>query len=268
MARYVSDQSPILKSKLRAGQRRLYLRFIIIFCIVVVIGALVYFVFYTDTFKIKKLEVIGSRRIASDAVVDAVVNTMQEVSWRRWFDRDHILFWLLGEKPKGSLGKLPIVEDISIKIDAWERTIRMDVRERDLFGIWCTVQDCYGFDRNGVVFASAPVSIGSLLLKVEDENDRLIVSGYSVLPDRRWIQNIITTLPALIANQFNIVKIKIKELNLREWVITVDDGLDLYFSLDFVPESLNDILENLRDRLRLDGLTYIDFRVPNRIYYK
>ena len=65
-----------------------------------------------------------------------------------------------------------------------------------------------------------------------------------------------------------ISKVAVKDLNLEEWEVETARGPVFRFNLNFMPSNLESILDNLDEKFDFGKVTYFDFRIENRIYYK
>ncbi|KKU98928.1 MAG: hypothetical protein UY32_C0011G0013 [Candidatus Jorgensenbacteria bacterium GW2011_GWC1_48_8] len=134
-------------------------------------GALIgasYFVLYDDFFKVRQLEVTGSRSIDQERFLSQLKNEMLSASlWRAMLGPDNILFWEFGAKPE-SLPGSPIVSVAAVDVNLSARKVSVGVKEREIAGVLCRGDDCYGFDESGIVFARSPNIQGYLILKIDD----------------------------------------------------------------------------------------------------
>lgn len=229
-----------------------------------------YTVLYSDVLRVKSVKVEGLRSVSDERFIAALSVEFSKKWPLALLGRENILFWALGRK-KGNLAQnLPAIEGVEIHPDLVRKEIVLNVRERELLGIWCfPSRGCYAFDKEGIVFAETPFSEGVLILKISDENSRPVVLGAPIFGNNKeWLKNILVTLGILEEIGWKPVSLQIRNLSLREWQVGIPAGLTLYFSLDFVPDALENTLANLKSKLKLDKLTYLDFRVPSRIYYK
>jgi len=266
--------------KKKQSKFRKVLKFIIIILIIVAIIGVCYLVFYSDFCKVnnfnfkysnnylKSEDVSGffSNEFLVSSLATQVVKNKKILGY---LGSNNILFWKLGKKNNlTSKHILPSVKKVNIKVDLWNREVSFFAEEKSFFGIFCNNSDgCYAFDNNGIVFAPAPKSKGSLILKINDSNKRPIVLGERILPEKEWFNNIINAINLIKKNNLNIESINIKDLDLEEWGVKIANGPELIFSLNFVPSDLNEILKTLKDRTDFPDINYFDMRVENRIYY-
>jgi len=246
-------------------------------------GALIsasYFVLYNDFFKVKSFEVTGSRSLDEDRFLSQLKSEMLSASprtilgiirgsiWRAMLGPDNILFWEFGSKPP-SLPGSPIVSLAAVNVNLAARKVAVAVKEREIAGVICRgMGDCYGFDENGVVFAKTPSIEGYLILRIDDENNKPFVLGTSIFPKKGWQENLFKTLAVFKENNIAVSSVRVKDYALEEWEVETASGLRFLFSLSFVPENLSGILKTLDEKFDFGKLTYFDFRVENRIYYK
>ena len=231
-----------------------------------VIGSL-YLVLYSDILKVKSIKVEGADIIYQSSLLRSLIpEIIAKSKLKGWLGPENLLFW--GNQSLKSVRNLATLKMIKIKTDLFQKKADIQFEERKLKGIWCLVSfECYGFDGEGIVFIKAPEPEGVLILKIDDENQRQIVIGHSVFNDL-WFKNILVTLRDLDESGWEAVSVRVRDLKLEEWEMKTPAGLAIYFSLNFVPEDLGSIMKNLKDRLSINKLTYLDFRVPSRIYYK
>ncbi len=241
-------------------------------------GALVgasYFVLYDDFFKVKQFEVVGSRSVDQDRFLSQLKNEMLSASvWRAVLGPDNVLFWEFGGKPETLPGS-PVVSVASVDVNLSARKVAVEVKEREIAGIVCRPEGaplgrdgCYGFDESGVVFAKTPSIQGYLILKIDDENAKPVVLGTSIFPKEEWRENLFKTLAIFKENGIAVSSVRVEDYTLEEWEVETASGLRFLFSLSFTPENLGGILKNLDEQFDFGKLTYFDFRVANRIYYK
>lgn len=254
----------------RKINRKKWAFFITLFLLFGISGTGVYFLIYSDYFQVKSLEIKGTELVSSDVLLATITSQMKkEAGWRTFIGAKNILFWEFGAKPKLLTEISPLIANLNVESNLTERNVVVQVEERELLGIWCgSFKNCYAFDAEGIVFSEAPEVHGVLIMKIEDLNNRTLKLGNKILPNGEWIKNFLKTVKIAKENSVPVAAIKIRDLALREWELKTAWGPVIYFSLDFVPDNLELIFFNLSQRFDLNKLSYLDFRVPNRIYYK
>lgn len=225
---------------------------------------------YSDYFKIKNIQIKGIELISDESLLSAITAQMKkDAGWRTFVGSKNILFWEFGAEPNLPAETSPIIAELKINSNLTERKVIIQVKERELFGVWCVSEkNCYAFDAEGFIFSETPEVHGVLITKIEDQNTRDLAISNKILPNEEWIKNFLGTVKIAKENNIAIAEIEIKDLALREWELKTVWKPVIYFSLDFIPENLELIFSNLAQRFDLNKLSYLDFRVPNRIYYK
>ncbi len=190
-----------------------------------------------------------------------------EKKWLGVFGYDNTFFWNLGAKTLTNPANLPSIERAEIKSSLFNDVVEFKVEKRQLAGVFCR-QDCYLFDRAGIIFAPAPEVEGGLIVKITDSENRPVVLGQPFLR-RSYLDNIFQTVDALHQAGFYFSDIKLSSPALKEWTAVFPAGrAEFRFSLTFAPKNLPSVLKELKKKIDFSKLSYIDFRVANRIYYQ
>ncbi len=255
----------------RIKKARVWLWVLSFALIVLVVSGAVYVVLYAGIFSVQSVEVINNR-LQPDTVLTAALTTeaIRNRPLLGLIGSDNILFWIMTNKNK-LLNRdiLPSVESVRVEPSLFNRTLKIIVTERKTEGVFCANRThCFAFDADGVLFAFAPRVEGALIFRVDGEGERVVVLGRSFLPKADWVQNVLNTVEILERNKFYISIVKLRDQKLAEWEAELFTGPTLYFSLSFVPSDFEEIIQTLSDRVDLDELSYVDFRVEGRIYYR
>ncbi|TSA46459.1 hypothetical protein D4R51_00105 [bacterium] len=234
------------------------------FCI-----GILYFILNSSWLNVKNLNAPEFPGVSRGDILNSIKTQMLESRTRAWLGPDNILFWKFGEYPD-FIRNFPALKNLEIKTDLLNRSVSISAAERKLWGIVCdkTESNCYGSDENGVVFSKVPSVSGSLILKIKDPNGRVFILGQPFFSRPAWFLNFKQTIEILNRNDFLVVSTRMGDPSLREWTAKVNQGLEFYFSLNFIPENFDSILKSLGSKLDFGKTAYVDFRVPNRIYYK
>jgi cell division septal protein FtsQ len=204
----------------------------------------------------------------NDLVLTQLKNKMLEEKWRAILGPQNVFFWMFKKQPL-ELNTLPFVENLNWKTLLFQNTVNLSFTSRNTFGILCENDSpCYAFDENGTIFETAPNVTGPLVLKIVDQTGRNFILGEKILPSDEWIKNFKEIISDLKEANFGISEIQFNDINQAIWKVKIGNGPDLIFSFNFVPEELPYILKNLSTKINFLEVSYIDFSVPNRIYYK
>jgi len=251
-----SDKARIQKRR-RVFRIKLY--FIGFFIALILIG-LFYLVVCSSVFQIKDLAIKNNKLLSDSDVLAILKQNIIGTDFGGIAGFKNILAW-----PSGYLKvSNPAVSDFNIKKQWFKRIITVEVNERERFAIWCTAESksCYWIDREGLVFADAPITEGSLVFTVFDSQEGDLFPGAKVEEDR-FVANLISILENFHETGFEINKIK-SDRALKEIRITTSNGPLFIFSTRF------DCAKNfaLIKDLNFKNTEYVDLTVDDKIYYK
>lgn len=233
--------------------------------ILLVVG-MIYLIFFSRVIRVKAITIQGNRVATSDELKQLLIKKLDERgAFARLLGSGNILYWV-NVRTISDTG-IPAAGALTITTSLIHRTVSVAIQEREFNGVWCS-DTCVGFDPNGIAFFLAPQVYGSLLLKIQDENTSTLSLGSPVLDDKEALRNIFETIRDVKESGIAIDSVSIKDMSLREWEIQSTQGTAFKFSLDFVPDDLVNVFKTLRDKTKLENLSYVDFRVRNRVYYK
>lgn len=247
-----------------------------------------YAVLFSGLFEVQAVEVSGGETLPREQFLAALSAELTDSTLQGLAGPGNILFWMFrGSEPR-LFYTASFAAEVTVVPRLWERKVEVTVKRPEFFGVWCAVESlparlaeapaeslpagqagpCYGFDRAGTLVGEAPAAEGALIPKVSDENRRSLVAGQPALPNPWWVKNLLETIAVIKAQNLPVAEFTVKPLALHEWGARLASGTLIYFSFDFVPENLSAILENFKTKPDFTKLTYLDLRVPNRVYYR
>lgn len=264
-----SEQRHILQGSRVRARRRLLVKVILWWTVaLIVVGGGIYGLIKVDAFFVKEVYVEGVRLADHEKMKEALVAAVMRPP-RSWVAEDITLFWLFLDPPEVFLAAFPMFRDVTVATDLFAREVVIRVEERELYGVWCLAGgDCYAFDRDGMTFGRAPQTVGTLITKVSDIRTKAFWPGEAVLATPEWRARMFSTLRIIDTLHLSHRMVTVRDEALREWDVALAEGPTLRFSFAFVPERLEDALTSLSRRGDFRTLTHLDFRVPDRLYYK
>lgn len=245
---------------------------VLILClfILIIISTLIWMIFLSPVFHVNDIKISNSDYLNSNDVE----KNMKKIAP---FGLGSNLLVLSEYRLKKELAvAFPEITDIIIKKRLFH-TIAIDFKKRIQLGIWCRLKSdqlqtdyCFYFDKEGIMFAEAPQTEGSLILKIEDESRNNASLGDKVLNSEK-INFLITLKNKIDENgKLRILEFKIKPnpsvdleaVTDKNWLIYLDDKQDPILAA-------NNLLTILKEAIRnSDNLEYVDLRIPSRIFYK
>jgi len=236
----------------RRSNRRNKIKIILfIFLGLIVVGGVVYIVFFSQVFRIKDIRVDGAVFTDTSKITD-------DGTW-------NILFW----KPPVDIGSLEYVADFTIEKNYIDRTLLVTLDERERKVVWCLEKsgNCFWIDDEGYVFSPAPYPSGALVIKtVRDHTERDIGLGDFVLPKNLHL-NLKRIFNLIDEMSLPVTEVRIDDLKYEEMTVSVSGGPDIYFSLSINPDFGRSVIESLKASDEWGKALYIDLRVENRAYY-
>ena len=272
---YVAERRKNKKKK----SRKLFIATVVFLAILVVVAVL--WVFFRSPFlRVKRVVIEGNSAVPSDNIMDLL---RREALLDHGFPAsllglDSMFVWPTALTP-GELAMLPQLSSLQIHKNYWNRTITVDVTERQPLAIWCSMpkidangnpegdEACYWFDDTGTLFLRAFDTEGSAISAVHDYSQHGAVLQGKILPDI-FIPNLISILTVVRQSGLNVQEIALNDINLQEIDVSTYGGPGLSFSLRFPADEDAPVLASLMANPDFNKLQYVDFRVENRAYYK
>jgi len=163
-----SDRKKAQKRK-RASRIKLYFLFLLLALLLV---GIFYLAAYSSVFKIKDIIIENNKFLKNDEILIGLRQKVLSAPFGGQAGFENLLAWPSGHVKISN----PAILDVNIKKEWFKRIIKVEVNERERFAIWCTFQakNCYWIDKQGYVFADAPVTEGSLVFTILDPEWRRI----------------------------------------------------------------------------------------------
>ena len=263
----------------------------------VLAGGIIYFIFFSNFFQIKEINIIGTKKLSADSV-----RSLTEENIKRkflFFDTKSILL-VKEEEVISKLSKyFPQIDEIDLK-NKYPDILILEIKERESIGCFCQDSRCFLIDRKGIIFeeaddtcsldlviaggtpdiSSIPLviaggtpDISSILLVIRDFGSNAPMNlGEKALEEPlvssiNKIRNIIKESLQININEFNITEVQNRKLAAK----TVT-GWDIYFNpmgdIDWQLTKLAQVLEKEIPPETRGSLEYIDLRFGNFAPYK
>ncbi|MDD4761756.1 MAG: hypothetical protein PHZ25_01925 [Candidatus Pacebacteria bacterium] len=222
-------------------------RIAIIAIITILFIGLVYVVFLTDFFKVKRIEVVGNKTVSEEEIKNA-------------FNFSYI-FWSVEEK------RLPVtVREAKVIKSFLKREVLIETKEREPFALWCFnkegIENCRWFDETGFIFMDSPLTKGAFIKSIR--GDREVEIGNFVMEENLF-KNLKEILDIFERNRISVLKFETGDLKNEELTAYVGN-LPIFFSLREDPSFTEEALNTLKSKF--SSLSYIDLRSEGKVFYK
>lgn len=269
----------------REKRRRFFVRIlVVIFCLVILIGAGIYAIFYSGWLDITSISFNGLRSVTQieiSSIIDSQIekNIMSILNIRLYKNT-------LSFDPKAIeaaiLNQFPVIKNVKVSKD-FLHNIAIDITERTALGTWCFNNDgstsfgktqdklftisCRYFDEDGVLWGEALKSSGTLLLVVDDF--RLTLEDNQNRIESKLLEKIMETVKPLNDLDLKIRKIEITADSIDDFRAYLAQNYYLIFTTEFDINTQVKVLKIFLSNQSKDfNPEYIDLRIEGRVYYK
>lgn len=243
-------------------QRFIFGAFGVLVGITLVMGTIVWALFFSGWLDIKYIQVSGLNELHTRQANEAI-NQWRTKTWLGLPTGDNLLFVGAGALSQAMRKSVPYIKDISIN-KGFMHSINITASERSISGIWCFHDgECYYFDFDGSLLERAPLSSGYLLLTVND-----------LRPDARKIDADFLKAVQVIVAETGSRNILIKDITIPpESYVEIDvdtaGGYPIRLGTDTdISAQFHALDVFLRQRPANESYDYIDLRFTGRVYYK
>ncbi len=232
---------------------------------------LVHGLIWSSWFQIKEVNYFGVDRSNEEEIMNYLVSDIAGGSWlQRVLSFKHILAWPAHESWQRPVF-LPIISKIELERNFWDRSLNVTVSEWQPLGIWCSTggdkEKCGWFNSDGLVIQKAPLAEGSLIPVVRDVSGKELKLGKKILESEEKTANLLSVFKVLFAEHIPITEVRLERSATDEIKVFQTNGPEMYFSLRFPANLTQGPIHALRAE-GWENLTYLDFRIENRVYYK
>ncbi len=230
-----------------------------------------YLVVYSSVFQITRIDVdinADLRGFETQIIEDLKILFTNQSKISSFLGPDNILIWESGDDIEQFKKNNPLIAYLVISKDYIERKIKIEVKGREKYGVWCksAINYCWWFDKSGIIFAEAPMVEGALINKVNDSTGRDLKIGDTII-EQRFLDNLLKIFAVLEETNLGKGFLNLENLSLQEIIFNSPLGFKIYFSLRFDPRFSLAGIKSIKE-IGLEKMDYIDFRVENRVYYK
>ncbi|MCK5123261.1 MAG: FtsQ-type POTRA domain-containing protein [Candidatus Pacebacteria bacterium] len=231
---------------------------------IIFIFLIIYFIFFSQFFLIKKIEIEGNKNILSDNIRETINNDISQPVLG-FIPRNNFLLTKDEEIETLLLNKFSEIKVVEVN-KKFPNSLKIKITEKNPLIIWCRLEDCYYLDNNGVAFLSADKNLltekDSKFIKImeqleieEETEDKIETNKAGILEDKK--KNDVTY--KLSAEQFERVRLFFVGEETNDWVSTYPvlfavagkdfglpvltelSGRDTKYSLSFAKKMIDDL---------------------------
>lgn len=226
--------------------------------------AIIWMLFISPLLKITEIRVPESDVVTKEKIGELIAGNLP-------FKMGENLLLLSSARLKTDLAAVfPTITNLKIRKELLN-TLAVNFEKRVQVGFWCNESNCYSFDKDGIIFKEAPASEGSLILKIKDFDKKLVLIGDKILDDDR-LSFIFSFYDAVEkTDNFKITEFKIKPASDIDLEAVVNNDWAIYLDPAQNPEAeASNLFTVVNEALKskLNNLSYVDLRIPSRIFYK
>ena len=227
--------------------------------------------FISPIFKITEIKLPENDIVTADDVHKIISNSAP-------FDLGKNLFILSKNDIKATLSAaFPAITDIKVEKELFN-SLAIRFEKRIPVGLWChpsggqpSVDNCYYFDKEGIIFKEAPLTEGGLILKITDSSRKGVSLGEKTISAEQLkfmidFNEKITENGGIKVTEFKIgpsTEFDLTALTANNWLIYLDQKQNPALAANNLFTILSEVIKN-----KISNLEYIDLRIPTRIFYK
>ena len=232
----------------------------------VIFGASSYFLFFSEFFQIKEIDVSGNQKITSEDIQNEIFSLVSKKIIN--FPSKSIFLANFRSMSSEVLKKFPQLATITFKRDFPNR-ITVEAEERRPVAVFCPDLNCYSIDKEGIAFEKVEVIFSEFPRIIFIDGKNIFPLGEEVI-DKNALNFILN-----VRNGLNDkLKITVEEFSLpsqQRLNVKTNEGWEIYFNLsgdlNWQLEKLGLILEKEIPPQKRKDLAYIDLRFT-RVYFK
>ena len=260
--------------KYKLDKRRRFIRKVL-FILGIILAfaiALIYLLFFSRLVDVRGLNINNNiDSTLKQSVTDSINDWLNDKSY--FIQRRRSIFFVnISELEQELHQKYSKIDSIVISRNLFH-DIDINIKERLPSGIWCAgqVQQCFYFNKDGIIYENSPQTLGFLILIINDEREKDIKLGDQVI-DGDWQQKIFDTSSKLISRGFKVKNFVIPKDSIDEFYALTPSNFRIIFSVNTdINAQIDSMYAFMNQKLtpdRISKLEYIDLTIQDRIYYK
>ncbi len=234
--------------------------------ILIILGSVFYFLFFSDFFQIKKIIIAGERKILKEKIELLVEKKLEKKML--WLKTKSIFLVNFNEIKKDILNNFPQIVKVEIK-RRFPHSLYIGLEERLGAAIFCQEDQCFLLDKEGIIFEEISKNESNFLrIKTIELKEKLglgerVIDG-DLLSKILEVSSKLKDLKIFVEELFLVSDEKINIKTAEEWEIYFNPKGDFNWQLI----KLKAVLDKEIPQEKRKDLEYIDLRFGNFAPYK
>jgi cell division septal protein FtsQ len=228
-------------------------KYVWVVLVLVLIGVIVWWLFYSDFFKIKNI------------IVDGEINENVQNEIDKLYG-ENILLFVIDQTDKDLANRQASIEKLNI-VKGIPDTLKIEIKVRDPMICWKTQDNLYYIDKYGIVFDLDTGICGESLVTVADQRDIDVEIGAKIVTNDfvTFVRDLYTRIDESIDKEIDTILINDTTFNIElKFTSSYSVYFDVFCDVDYVVSNLSQIIA----RYDSDIKEYVDMRVEGKAYYK
>ncbi len=257
-----SNSYRLRKIQKKRKKRRLIFLIILILIVIIVVA---YEIIFSSVFQIQKINVSQTSFVNQNNIIQKINNIFNN---KKIFSLislpPNLLFFNFNDCQSLKQIFFPI-ESIECQKNFKDKSININIKERIIEGKFCSGlelenENCFYFDKNGILFLAAPQEEAISFL-IKETSDKKYLLGDKIMDNF----SLVLQIKDFLSEKISLPQI---EINNRDIIYSFDNNFQIFISQDKLKETMEILPYIWNDSILLENLQYWDLRFLPKIYYK
>jgi cell division protein FtsQ len=232
-------------------------------------GSLCYLVVFSPVFQINALVILGNERLTSQEIQQAIWPKIENEKQILGFKTKSIFLAEIKSLKSQLLEQFLLIDELKIK-KILPKSLVLEIKERKTLGVWCWENNCFNFDKKGIIFENQTTMPENALTINSKQPTTEISLGKKAIDEKTLsaivlIQQTMAEKAKITANDFTSFENdgRLNAKTTENWEAYFDLKGDVNWQL----VRLELLLDKTLPLEKRQGLEYIDLRF-SKIFYK
>lgn len=238
-------------------------------------GVSVYVLLFAPFMQLEKITIAGNREIATGEI-EKVVDAYLTGKYLGILPKNNFLLTSKARIEKNVLESFKKVRRVAVRKQFPDK-LNIEVEERKSLLVWCSGENCYLVDDQGLVYQAADFASREVqenhLLKITQSDGKQVEMGMQVM--NADMVGYYGSLRETFAQKAGIKlgeEIRVNSRLAEDGVTQAEQGFEILVNFSIPAERSAELMKTFLDKQYKGGdlanLAYVDLRVENKIFYK